>query len=504
MRERALDWQTKAFGTSPPAGAPVAASIRSACLRRVEVFKGADGWDVTKEGAGKGAKQVRPSEINHGNIAPTVQPLGITCDHAEHTAVLSFAGLRRLALRRWRTGRGGTRAARRPRPRRADRAGCARLCAALACDLVCEAARRWNWCMRTARSSKIEVDREAAQALYAAALEAARNRIPLARRACTAHAAGQARRDRPPQPELALEGEGGEAEESDEPRPRNRASARRRLRRPKPGEYRAGLAAAAGPGVLRARRRMGRPGRTARRAQALEWLESKTRPKSPPATARREPPQPCSCRRTIRRRACRRPYGPAAPPPAAAAALSGIPADEPTVRLVWLKTEADGGTFAALTRSRPTPLCRPFRQPDPLPLLDRRCARTTTPPRRQFIAVGSPNWSASIAPTAAKPRRNQYEQRPSPKPLSPPAASLPIAGSCSSMSWASPNGVTCRTFAPRRSSPRRCGTPSWPAITDRAGRTRPRQVSGHSADGAPLAAPHLAIAPLAFARLAVR
>ena len=67
-------------------------------LRRVEVFKSAEGWDIAKERAGKGAKPARPSEINHGNIAPTVQPLGITCEYAEHTAVLSFAGLRRLSF----------------------------------------------------------------------------------------------------------------------------------------------------------------------------------------------------------------------------------------------------------------------------------------------------------------------------------------------------------------------------------------------------------------------
>ena len=41
---------------------------------------------------------MRPSEINHGNIAPSVQSLGITCDHAEHVAVISFAALRRLAF----------------------------------------------------------------------------------------------------------------------------------------------------------------------------------------------------------------------------------------------------------------------------------------------------------------------------------------------------------------------------------------------------------------------
>lgn len=67
-------------------------------LRKVEVYKGPRGWDVEKDGAGKGAKLVRPSEINHGNIAPSVQPLGVTCDYAEQTAVITFAGLRRLGF----------------------------------------------------------------------------------------------------------------------------------------------------------------------------------------------------------------------------------------------------------------------------------------------------------------------------------------------------------------------------------------------------------------------
>lgn len=67
-------------------------------LRKVEVFKGENGWDVTEAGAGKKAKKVRPSEINHGNIAPSVQALGITCDYLEHMFVLSFAALRRLGF----------------------------------------------------------------------------------------------------------------------------------------------------------------------------------------------------------------------------------------------------------------------------------------------------------------------------------------------------------------------------------------------------------------------
>src|SRR5437773_1203601 len=65
-------------------------------LRKVEVYKGKNGWDTTEVGAGAGAKRVRPSEINHGNIAPSIQPLGVTCDHIEHSFVLSFAALRRL------------------------------------------------------------------------------------------------------------------------------------------------------------------------------------------------------------------------------------------------------------------------------------------------------------------------------------------------------------------------------------------------------------------------
>lgn len=67
-------------------------------LRKVEAFKGASvsDWSTVQGKAGKGAQKARPSEINHGNIAPTVEPLGVTCDHAEHRATITLAGLRRL------------------------------------------------------------------------------------------------------------------------------------------------------------------------------------------------------------------------------------------------------------------------------------------------------------------------------------------------------------------------------------------------------------------------
>ena len=65
-------------------------------LRKVEVYKSPTDWATSKAAAGPGAKQVRPSAINHGNIPPKVTPLGVTCAHAEHRAVISLAGLRRL------------------------------------------------------------------------------------------------------------------------------------------------------------------------------------------------------------------------------------------------------------------------------------------------------------------------------------------------------------------------------------------------------------------------
>jgi CRISPR-associated protein Csb1 len=184
-------------------------------LRRVEVFKGADGWDVVKERAGKGAKAVRPSEINHGNIAPSVQPLGVTCDHLEHTAVLGFAGLRRL-------GFGGG---------QKDTAARAFLAAlgliALVeqdkrgyalrsrCDLVCEGRAPFELVHAHGSVAQIDLNGDAARTLYATALEAARKAgFTLAadpvRLTPQEKLVEIVRRSQ----QLALEGEGGEAEES--------------------------------------------------------------------------------------------------------------------------------------------------------------------------------------------------------------------------------------------------------------------------------------------------
>jgi CRISPR-associated protein Csb1 len=67
-------------------------------LRRVDVFKSKEGWDTDQKKAGKDSKKVRPSEINHGNIAPSIQALGITCEYIEQISVVTLAGLRRLGF----------------------------------------------------------------------------------------------------------------------------------------------------------------------------------------------------------------------------------------------------------------------------------------------------------------------------------------------------------------------------------------------------------------------
>ncbi|MCS6798410.1 MAG: type I-U CRISPR-associated RAMP protein Csb1/Cas7u [Myxococcota bacterium] len=53
-----------------------------------------------KGGAVKYGKEGKPSEMNHGNVAPTIDHIagGVTIDEAKHTVVLSIAALRRLGF----------------------------------------------------------------------------------------------------------------------------------------------------------------------------------------------------------------------------------------------------------------------------------------------------------------------------------------------------------------------------------------------------------------------
>jgi CRISPR-associated protein Csb1 len=186
-------------------------------LRKVEVFKGQDGWDISAKGAGRDAKRVRPSEINHGNIMPSVQALGITCDHLEHTFVLSFAALRRLnfgSLKKNAAARTLLAALGLLALAEQDVQGYA---LRSRCDLVCEGNKPLQIVHSDGTTTDTMVDRKAAHTLYADALKDAKE-------------VGFAFSDGPirltPQQklveivrksqELALEGKGGENDEAEE------------------------------------------------------------------------------------------------------------------------------------------------------------------------------------------------------------------------------------------------------------------------------------------------
>ena len=187
-------------------------------LRKVEVFKGESGWSTTEGDAGGNAKQVRPSEINHGNIVPSVQILGVTCDYAEHTFVLSFAALRRLRF--------GESEKKKDR----DMAG-RNLLAALGlvalveqdvrgyalrsrCDLVCEGKKPLELVNPDGAAKPIEIDRKAARELYQNAYNAAKEVFELSAQPLRLTPQDKLVEIVRKSQELALSGEGGEEEET--------------------------------------------------------------------------------------------------------------------------------------------------------------------------------------------------------------------------------------------------------------------------------------------------
>ena len=135
-------------------------------LRKVEVFKGPAGWSPEQSEAGKGSKKVRPSEINHGNIAPSVQPLGVTCSYAEHRAVITLAGLRRLRFgggNRDSTGRVLLAALGLLALSEQDVTGYA---LRSRCDLVCDGDAPLEIVHADGSTELVDLDREGARALY--------------------------------------------------------------------------------------------------------------------------------------------------------------------------------------------------------------------------------------------------------------------------------------------------------------------------------------------------
>ena len=135
-------------------------------LKKVDVFKGEAGWALDKKDAGTRAKKVRPSEINHGNIAPTVQPLGVTCAYVEHRAVITLAGLRRLhfgSTERSDAGRALIAALGLAALAEQDTAGYA---LRSRCDLVCDGPAPWELVRADGQSEVVDLDHEQVWALY--------------------------------------------------------------------------------------------------------------------------------------------------------------------------------------------------------------------------------------------------------------------------------------------------------------------------------------------------
>lgn len=181
-------------------------------LKGVSVYKSAVDWDT--EGH-KGFKKVRPSEINHGNIAPSIDDVGVTVDYAEHTVVITFAGLRRLRF--------GS-------PERDSAARTALAALGLVahfaqakqgyalrsrCDLVCDGVAPLELVRFDGTVETVDMSLEAAIELYAKAIEGARaagftinaEPLQLTPQAKLISLVQQSR-------ELALAGKGGEAEEA--------------------------------------------------------------------------------------------------------------------------------------------------------------------------------------------------------------------------------------------------------------------------------------------------
>ena len=183
-------------------------------LRKVEVFKGGSGWSTDQDGAGKHAKKVRPSEINHGNIRPSVMPLGVTCAYAEHRAVITLAGLRRLRFgsdERNEAGRALIAALGLLALAEQDARGYA---LRSRCDLVCDGLAPLELVRADGATETVNLNREGARALYCEAharADSAGFRFESITLQPQAKLIEIVRRSR----ELALQGAGGEEADGD-------------------------------------------------------------------------------------------------------------------------------------------------------------------------------------------------------------------------------------------------------------------------------------------------
>lgn len=185
-------------------------------LRGVPVYVGAKGAADWASSERKGYKKVRPSEINHGNIAPSVTEVGVTVDYAEQVVVITFAGLRRLhfgSAERDVAGRALLAALGLVAQYAQAKQGYA---LRSRCDLVCDGGIAPLELVRFDGSTEaVDVDYESAIGLYGEAVKAARDAgftisetpTHLAPQEKLIYLVKQSR-------DLALAGKGGESEEA--------------------------------------------------------------------------------------------------------------------------------------------------------------------------------------------------------------------------------------------------------------------------------------------------
>ena len=444
----------------------------------------------------KGDKAGKPSVINHGNVTPGVQPLGITCDHAEHVAVISFAALRRLGFG------GGQR----------DRAGRALLAAlglvALAeqdargyalrsrCDLVCDGRAPLELVRADGAVEHCDVDRATARRAYADAFSAARTAgfelyaepIRLLPQDKLVEIVRRSQR-------LALEGEGGEPDEANEPRPRNRVPAGRSLCRPQPGQRSAGLAAAAGSRLFGPGSQLGRPRRT-RRGAGCTRMARKAIGSSGPGGGRRAPQhchRVCPAERPGDQKGgrSRRNADVSQPPTAAASGVSAGQPD-PSPRLA-----GDAGGFrdarnVERNRGRYV-VCRAFDKPGAMSF-----------PHR-YRAGG---WQNTEAPGLSRPTCRTGAQLPLGAPAEPGrqrtglsrrpyrGAGQRLLGSLDHVGACRGRDADLRAAALVAKALHKCILAGY----ERAGlgHAIPGAISGHTTERAPAAEPHLGFVPMAF------
>ena len=201
-------------------------------LKDVSIYQSAEGksdWTPWENKAAR--KQSQPilfrrkkrdkagkrSVINHGNVTPTVEPLGVTCDYAEHRATITLAGLRRLRFgggARNATGRALIASLGLLALTEQDARGYA---LRSRCDLVCDGDAPLELVHADGSTAPLELDRAAAQALYREAYAKAKE-VDFRFMSLTLKPQDKLveiiRRSR----QLALEGQGGEDEGDDESR----------------------------------------------------------------------------------------------------------------------------------------------------------------------------------------------------------------------------------------------------------------------------------------------